>query len=575
MTQSSSPNGSDVALFRLSVLGSLVSRTTLCRGELAQTISNLARCEYSIPGSRRRFVGRKTIEAWYYAWRHYGVKGLEPRVRSDRGQSKLAPEVQAAIIQAKEENPKLSIRGIVELICEDKQIDSENLSRSTVHRLLQSRSLSHQASSFEEEIENHFEVFNECFKNASHRKSSREAMLLSFRWMVRVLQCQLDVADLQNTLGNVVTSAEIEECLRHIKDGALSERTRAIAILAGIKGIPIVEVADFLAITPAKVGNINKSFRSSGMTGVFGPRKERPKKHEDQKYMDAVFALLHSPPKVYDINRTSWTLETLSSVLKESGLLLGEGTITKIIKDAGFKFRKAKKVLTSTDPEYKAKLQEITDILANLKPDEKFFSVDEYGPFSIKMYGGKSLVAPNNLRIVPQYQTNKGSLIVTAALELCENQVTHFYSSQKNTEEMLKLIEMLIKKYSDQSRIFFSWDAASWHASKKLSERLVEINSDEYRAAYKTPIVTLAPLPSCAQFLNVIESVFSGMARAIIHNSDYRSEEECRVAIDRYFADRNSHFNSYPRRAGNKIWGKERVPPVFSESSNCKDPLYR
>jgi transposase len=535
----------------------------------------LAQREYSIPGSHRRCVGKKTIEAWYYAWRHHGVNGLEPKIRSDRGQSKLAPEVQAAIIQAKEENPKRSIRKIMELMCECEQVCPEMLSRSSVHRLLQSRSLSHQPSSFEEQVENHFEVFNECFKNASHRNSSKEAMLLSFRWMLSVLQCQLDVTDLQKELGDIVTSAEIEECLRHIKDGTLSERNRAIAVLAIIKDIPIVEIADFLAITPAKVGNINKLFRSSGIIGLFGPRKEVSKKYQDTKYKDAVFALLHSPPKAHDINRTSWTLETLSSVLKESGLPVGEGTITKIIKDAGFKFRKAKKVLTSTDPEYKAKLHGITDILANLKPDEKFFSVDEYGPFSIKMQGGKSLVKPDQLKIVPQYQKSKGSLIVTAALELCENQVTHFYSSQKNTEEMLKLIEILITKYSDQSRIYFSWDAASWHASKKLSERLNEINSDEYRAVHKTPIVTLAPLPSCAQFLNVIESVFSGMARAIIHNSDYKSVEECQAAIDRYFADRNSHFKLYPSRAGNKIWGKERAPPVFSESGNCKDPLYR
>jgi len=36
------------------------------------------------------------------------------------------------------------------------------------------------------------------------------------------------------------------------------------------------------------------------------------------------------------------------------------------------------------------------------------------------------------------------------------------------------------------------------------------------------------PLPAGAQFLNVIESVFSGMARAIIHNSDYESLKHAR-----------------------------------------------
>ena len=69
------------------------------------------------------------------------------------------------------------------------------------------------------------------------------------------------------------------------------------------------------------------------------------------------------------------------------------------------------------------------------------------------------------VKIVPLYQKSKGTLIVTAALELSENQVTHFYSTQKNTEEMLKLLEILLMKYANQSCIYFSWDAASWHAA--------------------------------------------------------------------------------------------------------------
>jgi len=73
----------------------------------------------------------------------------------------------------------------------------------------------------------------------------------------------------------------------------------------------------------------------------------------------------------------------------------------------------------------------------------------------------------------------------------------------------------------------------------------------------------------------VIESVYSGMARAIIHNSDYQSVEECKVAINRYFAERNQYFLDNPKRAGNKIWGNERVEVRFKESNNCKDPLYQ
>jgi hypothetical protein len=65
------------------------------------------------------------------------------------------------------------------------------------------------------------------------------------------------------------------------------------------------------------------------------------------------------------------------------------------------------------------------------------------------------------------------------------------------------------------------------------------------------------------------------MAKAIIHNSDYASVDVAKSAVDRYFAERNEHFFLHPKRAGNKIWGRERVPCEFQEGQNCKDPLYR
>ena len=53
------------ALFRLSVLGPIVSRERLDRGELQSLIRELAQREYAIPDSERRRLGEKTIQSWY------------------------------------------------------------------------------------------------------------------------------------------------------------------------------------------------------------------------------------------------------------------------------------------------------------------------------------------------------------------------------------------------------------------------------------------------------------------------------------------------------------------------------
>ena len=58
-----------LALFRCEVLGPLISRAQLDRGELQATIRELASRSYNIPNSRNTHLSEKTIEAWYYAWR--------------------------------------------------------------------------------------------------------------------------------------------------------------------------------------------------------------------------------------------------------------------------------------------------------------------------------------------------------------------------------------------------------------------------------------------------------------------------------------------------------------------------
>jgi len=299
-------------------------------------------------------------------------------------------------------------------------------------------------------------------------------------------------------------------------------------------------------------------------------RKDK-KKYEEPKYKNEVFKILHEPPSLYGINRTSWKMEDIHSLMSKKGLPIALVNIRKIIRNAGYQVRKAKKVLTSTDPLYRKKLKKITKILQSLKSNEKFFSIDEFGPFAVKKQGGRALVANGKERTYPQWQKSKGTLIITAALELSTNQITHFYSANKNTEEMIKLLDLLLEKYNIEECLYLSWDAASWHASKSLYEKIKKVNDQEHRNKFNTPLIKLAPLPSCAQFLNVIESVFSGMARAIIHNSNYSSVDDCKNAIDHYFKERNENYKKNPKRAGNKIWGKELVEPVFTESNNCKN----
>jgi transposase len=359
-----------------------------------------------------------------------------------------------------------------------------------------------------------------------------------------------------------------------IKGGRLRDRKKALAVLGSLKGIRTAIIARCLQMSRKTVARYSSCFASGGLDALLPPKAAKPK--DDSGREQLLFSLLHSPPSAHGINRTSWRMNDLHRIMAESGHRTSKKRIRTLIKVAGFKWRKAKIVLTSNDPEYHAKVEAIKQILSGLKADEAFFSIDEYGPFAIKRKGGSKRVGPGENYVVPQYQRSKGWLILTAALELSRNQITHFYSLKKNTEEMIKMADLLRAEYRTCRTIYLSWDAASWHISKKLYSHLDEINQQATQNGFPNfPIVKTAPLPAGAQFLNVIESVFSGMAKGIIHNSDYPSVDAAKHTIDRYFEERNDHFVQCPKRAGRKIWGLERVPSEFSEANNCKDPLYR
>ena len=389
-------------------------------------------------------------------------------------------------------------------------------------------------------------------------------------WMLSVMQNTIDIEDLKVQTGN---PPGLDVLLERLNTGSRRDRDKSLAILAFSRGLTICTISDYLGISTNTYSRYKRLFVKDGVQELFASHYHMTKKADDEILKDQVFKIIHEPPSTYGINRTTWTMQLLTKVLGEGGHTACPEVIRSIVHTAGYRWRKARLVLTSADPDYREKLDHIHFILSNLQSNEVFFSVDEYGPFPIRIHGGRKLTGPDERPTVPQWQKSRGSLILTAAVELTSNQVTHFYSRKKNTGEMIKMMDMLITKYAKKRKLYLSWDAASWHMSRELNRRIKRHN--DHAANHGDVIVETAPLPSGAQFLNVVESIFSGMSRAILHNSDYKSIDDAIAAIDRYFGDRNEHFQREPRPAGKKIWGKEREVPMFSEANNCKDPRYR
>jgi transposase InsO family protein len=96
----------------------------------------------AIPDSRRSFISEKTIEGWYYAWKQGGIEALTPKSRSDRGSSKISLALQEAILSAKKDNPRRSLKVIRQIVAASGISGARSLSRSSIHRLLKGKGLS-------------------------------------------------------------------------------------------------------------------------------------------------------------------------------------------------------------------------------------------------------------------------------------------------------------------------------------------------------------------------------------------------------------------------------------------------
>jgi putative transposase len=127
----------EIALWRLGVLGPLVS-ARLEHGDRQQLFQEIAARTHQMPDGKVVELSARTIESWYYAHKHGGFEALYPGTRSDCGQSRaIVPEVAELILRVKREKPRRSIKRIIRMLERARKVKPGELSRSSVHRLLQ------------------------------------------------------------------------------------------------------------------------------------------------------------------------------------------------------------------------------------------------------------------------------------------------------------------------------------------------------------------------------------------------------------------------------------------------------
>jgi transposase len=350
--------------------------------------------------------------------------------------------------------------------------------------------------------------------------------------------------------------SDLGNLIEYVKHGRARQRKKAATIIANKLRISRRFIAKALHASRITIRKYIKIYSEAGRERLFAPNNTRKSKLQgrDSLRMKRLLELLHNKPTSYGINRTSWTQPALCEAYKQTyGERIPRSSLGRLLRSARYRWRKARRVLTSPDPFYREKVELLLKTLQSLTESEMLFFLDEWGPTQVKKRGGRDYREKTDATTIPRRQTPRGTVSLVGALSATTNRITWQFVKSKDSEAMMDLLEMLYNQYHTKTKLYVTWDAVAWHNSSSLLEALDHFN-EQTRKYSAGPIIELVPLPTSAQFLNVIEGVFSGMTRAVIHNSDYPSPLEMMRAISTHFNDRNEHFRTNPKRAGKKMW---------------------
>lgn len=135
---------------------------------------------------------------------------------------------------------------------------------------------------------------------------------------------------------------------------------RCQIILASSRGQTPAQIATSVGRTPQGVRNVIHSFNQQGLA-CLEQRSNRPKRLRtllDDSSLEALRELLHQNPRTFDKPTSLWTLELAAQVSFEQGLTpyqVSAETIRQALKRLGKNWKRAKKWISSPDPEYQRK----------------------------------------------------------------------------------------------------------------------------------------------------------------------------------------------------------------------------
>ena len=308
-------------------------------------------------------------------------------------------------------------------------------------------------------------------------------------------------------------------------------KRRARIVLLCWERVPCAEIARRVGTSESQVRKWRARFLEDRVDGLSDrPRSGRPHKITPAERV-RVLGVACRDPAHFGEARTRWSSVSLAQMLVRSRRVraISKSSVHRILQGAGLKPHKIRMWCTSTDPDYDAKLADITDLYLDPPPGEPVLCVDEKTGMQAR---GRlhRLQRPRPGRPGRQefeYRRN-GTRCLFACFNVRTGHVLGRTTARRTQKDFLDFLDEVARTYR-QGVVHIVLDNLNTHKSEAVRE-WNRRKGNRFRFHYT---------PTHASWLNQVEIFFGILVRRVLKHASYSATRFLDRAIHRFLEQWN------------------------------------
>jgi transposase len=252
-------------------------------------------------------------------------------------------------------------------------------------------------------------------------------------------------------------------------------------------------------------------------------KQNRP---EDLFWKEKILEVVQTPPRSLKLAFTTWSVKRLWYYLRQLGCPFGHERVRKTMKQANYKYRKTKRAVGSSHPDYAERKARVIQTYEDTDEHHLVLVLDQKIFLSNVGVKGKEwgLQAPT----IPPYQWHNGKAIMLGVYDVKADIIYHAWTKDLKAESIRNAFRQIFKKLPKSRRITMIMDNYQGNRAKIFQNDLKRLN------------IKVCWLPAWSPHLSLIESKFSLVKAEAIVGMIIKSVRALKMHVTRW----NKYYNT-------------------------------